>query len=151
MCDVSNSIMHPDWIYRTFWVELPELLCYPPSCFSFSFLYLRPVRFYFGTQWYLCWSCRSQHKCVWALARRKKGVMFRDGKNWFPISSTMTASFPATQAIWPTLLRLLGAVDQGDSCLHLRPHSLRSEKAWKRNVLSIFLLTLSRSEIDPDP
>ena len=64
--------------------------------------------------------------------------MFSDGKNWFPISSTMTASFPATQAIWPTLLRLPGAVDQGDSCLHLRPHSLRSEKAWKRNVLSIF-------------
>lgn len=39
----------------------------------------------------------------------------------------MTASFPATQAIWPTSLRLPGAVDQGDSCLHLRLGSLRSE------------------------
>lgn len=70
----------------------------------------------------------SLHKYVWALALLKKGVMFSDDKNWFPISSTMTASFPATQAIWPTLLRLPGAVDQGDSCLHLRPRSLRSER-----------------------
>lgn len=62
----------------------------------------------------------------------KKEVMFSDDKNWFPISSTMTASFPATQAIWPTLLRQPGAVDQGDSCLHLRPHSLRSERRWER-------------------
>lgn len=79
-------------------------------------------------QRYLCKSCQSLHNYIWALALLKKGVMFSDDKNWFPISSTMTASFPATQAIWPTLLRLPGAVDQGDSCLHLRPLSLRSQR-----------------------
>lgn len=49
----------------------------------------------------------------------------------------MTASFPATQAIWPTLLRLPGAVDQGDSCLHLRPLSLRSQRERLTLSLSI--------------
>lgn len=118
-------------------VETTRVALLSLQLFPFSFLYLAPVRFHFPPQWYLCLSCRSQHKYVWALALLKKGVMFSDGKNWFPISSTMTASFPATQAIWPTLLRLLGAVDQGDSCLHLRPRSLRSEREWKRNVLSL--------------
>lgn len=53
----------------------------------------------------------------------KKVVMFSDDKNWFPISSTIIASFLAAREIWPTLLSMLGAVDQGYSCPHLRPAS----------------------------
>lgn len=72
----------------------------------------------------------------------EKGVMFHDDKNGFPISFTMTASFLATQAIWPTFLRLPGALDQGDSCLHLRLCSLssKSERGSEENLLMLLVL-----------
>lgn len=57
----------------------------------------------------------------------------------------MTASFRATQAIWPTLLRLPGAVDQCDSCLHLR--ALLTEIRG-RDMYSVISLML-KSEIGP--
>lgn len=118
--------------------------------FLFSFLYLAPVCFHFPTQWYLCRSCRSLHKYVWAVVQLKKRVMFSDDKNWFPISSTMTASFPATQAIWPTLLRRSRAVDQGDSCLHLRPCSLRSESLFTdASSIRNWSSPLENSRIEP--
>jgi len=77
-------------------VTFPSLQLFPFSC-----LYLAPVHFNLTTHWFLGRSCLSLHKCVWGLALLKKGVMFSDDKHWFSISSTMTASFPATQAIWP--------------------------------------------------
>lgn len=64
--------MHPGWTYTRIWFRLPELLCWPPQLFPFSFLYLAPVRFHFPTPRCLCRSCRSQHKYVWALALLKK-------------------------------------------------------------------------------
>lgn len=55
------------------------------------------------------------------LALLRKGVMFRDGRNWFPISSTATPSFPRDSGnLAHGAGLLLGAVDQRDGCLHLR-------------------------------
>lgn len=52
---------------------------------------------------YFCQRCHSQCVYIWVLVLLRKGVMFCDGRNWFSISSTVTASFPDTLAIWPTL------------------------------------------------
>lgn len=83
-------------------------------------------------------SGRPSDKQEW----RKKGrIIFSDDKNWFPISFRMAALSQAAQAIWSTLLRRPGAVDQADSCRNLDECS-----HWRQTKRSAVWIALSSTQ-----
>lgn len=82
-----------------------------------------------------------------SLISSKGRPVFSDDRNWFPISTTMTASFPATQTIWPTLPRQRAVVDQGDSCLHLSPALWNRYNSRGRKIHPVFSFVIPEQAI----